>query len=175
MRSQTYLSPQRLMRQLKPRWRRKTPPSHTWLRQKWPRRSPSVTNKQGSYCVEIDSGKVPRILLNRPAFLVDAADFTAVPHFLFDRSCGTYPMGGARRAVCTSARLCGDDRWRETAERFILSVGSVQPSSRIIMLLSFVDLSWSLCRFQNVINCDPSKSLTLHDQKHKQTAMYLFG
>lgn len=45
MRSQTYLCPQRLMRQLKPRWRRKTPLSCTWLRQKCSRRSPSATKK----------------------------------------------------------------------------------------------------------------------------------
>lgn len=153
MRSQTYLSPQRLMRQLKPPWRRKTTLSHTWLRQKWPRRSPSVTDKQGSYSVEFDSGKVPRLLLlNRPASLVNAADFTAVPHFLFDRSCGTSLMGGARRAVCASARLCGDGLWREIAERFILSFETIRPFSHINVVDLYVYFRSIVIRPSHLLN-----------------------
>lgn len=171
MRSQTYLSPQRLMRQLKPRWRRKTPLSHTWLRQKWPRRSPSVTDKQGFYSVEFESGKVPRLLLlNRPASLFDAADFTAVPHFLFDRSCGTSLVGGARRAVCTLARLCGDGLWREIAERFIVYLSCQSKLfglSLVLMSLIFMSISDQLWSDQVTYLTWP---------KHKQTrwATYLF-
>lgn len=46
-------------------------------------------------------------------FLLDAADSTAVPHFLFDRSCGTFPRGGAKEShVYVDASVAGDVIWR---------------------------------------------------------------
>lgn len=45
------------------------------------------------------------LLAQRPVSPLDAADFTAVPHFLFDRSCGTSLKGRGKEShayVCTS-------------------------------------------------------------------------
>lgn len=52
-------------------------------------------------------GLLACLLAHRPAFLLDAADSTAAPHFLFDRSCGTSPEGRGKEShvyVVTSVR-----------------------------------------------------------------------